>query len=680
MAEIAPILRVIEWGTKLSLNLYGFSTSLPILEEARDIIGLAKEVVAFDVVLKQVIVTYKEKDSIPSEEAYTVIKDILKQCQDIFREIEELVPPGKSKDDQVSSSPFTPVQEWIWTASSTIKGQCLSTSLAALKATLSVMLQSFYTVRVIRAFRDQQISSNGTQFNVETEREQLEALIIDQQMIILKVYEIYNGTHSLENMNCEHLRPTANMSLARRGDQACRLFVLKQFQERSLVNLYPIPPENERLALVRGLAVPHIEDILAKWTRLPEIEADFRKFQAGYESSEREEMTEFRKRQQPQVESVISEQDAQYLKDSNDRMTSGTFQSPMLQRPIFTNPIFNGHSSVPVNIPLRNPDHSHPLTPESSNAILSPKKPANHTTPLPDSPRSSISSTVHTQAAAVAKLDVLEHHDHDLGIPWRICLPEQYWSFIDGRQVEGNTRIPLEHLRNNRSAWTEITAAWVCKPALEAGRYDFQSIQKEVRHGKNESNTRLEPCWTISRALTYVEVKELVEHTIQIFRDRENRKRVSLNPYPQVRTTRSIDRSLNLPRTPTSPSYNYQEFASSPRQQYQQPSQLIQPQQAPPLSSRDWQYHSQYQQPPNTAPRLHRAETAPAPRRQSDDRYGYESDSSDPDDRVRSRRTSSGSGSTRYSKSDRRGSKTLGTMARYGGAGVLLEKLVDVLT
>ncbi|KKY24237.1 hypothetical protein UCDDS831_g02569 [Diplodia seriata] len=147
MAEFAPIIQVVAWGTRLSLRLYEFAISNP--SATRDANRIAKSVSLFSLMLKQVGTLLREDVTSPSPESYETVQDVTLLAQNAFAAIEHVVstkpPPDASRD---SDSPLSSPPRKLDLVSKS-KLHYLLAYVDALNSTLSVMLQAFYTVRVI---------------------------------------------------------------------------------------------------------------------------------------------------------------------------------------------------------------------------------------------------------------------------------------------------------------------------------------------------------------------------------------------------------------------------------------------------------------------------------------------------------------------------------------------------
>jgi hypothetical protein len=149
--NITTVLQMVAWGTRLSLGLYDFSAVLP---DTGDVTNLAKEVNLLSLVLRQVGATLKEEKQLPSDQAFDTVTQILKQCRDMFGEIEAIVPVRRLQEAQGSAGVdnntlVVQLRDGLdWNALSRSKAQYLLAHLESLKLTLSVMLQTIYTAKI----------------------------------------------------------------------------------------------------------------------------------------------------------------------------------------------------------------------------------------------------------------------------------------------------------------------------------------------------------------------------------------------------------------------------------------------------------------------------------------------------------------------------------------------------
>lgn len=147
MVEIASIIQVVAAGTRLSLSLYDFAISNP--SATREANRVAKSVSLFALMLKQVGTLLKEDLTSPSPEAYETVQDITLLAQNAFSAIEDVVPNKPSLDQSQDVDKSAPSPRRKWDLVSKTKLHYLLAYVDSLNSTLSVMLQAFYTVRVI---------------------------------------------------------------------------------------------------------------------------------------------------------------------------------------------------------------------------------------------------------------------------------------------------------------------------------------------------------------------------------------------------------------------------------------------------------------------------------------------------------------------------------------------------
>ena len=164
--SITTVLSVVAWGTKLTFSLYDFAVAQAAIASgaSQDVSRLAKEVNLLSQVLRQIGSRLKEDGSLPSPEAFNVVRAILDQCQDVFREIESLFPlggqqisrPGSYDGNGSPRSQSAALEPWRkgedvmdWNVVVKSRAQYLLAHLEALKLTISVMLQTLYTAKAI---------------------------------------------------------------------------------------------------------------------------------------------------------------------------------------------------------------------------------------------------------------------------------------------------------------------------------------------------------------------------------------------------------------------------------------------------------------------------------------------------------------------------------------------------
>lgn len=150
MDEAETIIQCVNWGSKLSLALWDLAATAP--SAAKDVIRVAKCVSLFSLTLKRVGATIKNDDRVPSPEALKSLQDVLLQCKGIFKEIEVTVPVVQDKRRSnyvLCEENGAETEKWEFGLVSKAKVEYLMKHLDSLESTLSLMLQSLYTVKVV---------------------------------------------------------------------------------------------------------------------------------------------------------------------------------------------------------------------------------------------------------------------------------------------------------------------------------------------------------------------------------------------------------------------------------------------------------------------------------------------------------------------------------------------------
>lgn len=330
---------------------------------------------------------------------------------------------------------------------------------------------------------------------------------------------------------------------------------LYPYQEKFLASLDTSETNrNDWLPTICGFSKSYLERLLEKWTSLRQFEERILEEERKLEAQKRETL-------QPTVESESDDDVHQNLPRS--RRSTAELESPKPCRPGSIQPLFTEASTLPIPVPDSKFGPTAPLSPASSYGV-SPRSSIT-SLPVPNqngyspvSPRSSISSLPIEITVAIHTKE--KDDEIDLEIPWRICTRKSYWRYLDGKLVESNAEPSALNQTGDRSSWTEIQASWVCKEALEEAKYEFSQFQKLQ---EDDRKTTLEACFRIEKALTFKEVKELVERTVQIYRETQP-------PTPQPRKTRP---SFPQPAVdgPVQPAENRDEDRTPLAKQYQHP-------------------------------------------------------------------------------------------------------------
>ncbi|KAF2499825.1 hypothetical protein BU16DRAFT_558118 [Lophium mytilinum] len=700
MAEItSTIFHISLLGSRLSLALYrvGAVSIVP-----KDINRIASNVSLFSLKLKEIGASLQEDDYMPSLTAFETVQEVLDQCQNIFREIEALVPVNqlheKREDDLTSSEPIRALK---WSLTSKARVDYLLGHLKSLTLSLSVMLQTWYTAKIIQWTRTHTtISPARMDESIQNEKLRMEVLIIEQQISLSSVSRLYDELRRSEAFSSPRLLENSDASNSIIVvEKECELSAttptsLVQYQDPSLAQI----PHNDpkELAQVLCVSTEHIDHLIARWTRLQEVLEEMDRMQHEAEEQTKQQQHDRRQNQQPTVESEDSDDQLGTLPGVN--RSGRSFPAPTPQRPGSIPPLFPDLPTLPMRVPDRRVSSAVPVSPPSSQYGVSPRSSGTLATSpsllsqSSQSPRTSISSLPIRAAAAVTAKD--EDESVDLKIPWRICDKRYYWEFIDGNVERSNAPLRVSAPFADRNAWTEILASWVCKEALREGGYDYTQIKTERNE---EGRTKLETAFSIPRPLTFDEVERLVERTVELYRKRQRprspKRRSSSSSYqhypvqPRIssaadRTPRSIPPpiqtyppSLDRATTFPGPNPNYNPFPYNPASPNMQHPSYPAP------------YAPQYSQAPLTPRSAHQrtsfSNTSPRTSMHNHPSYSTShldvSTTSDSDvpAKPKSRRSSSSS-KRRPSSSGRRsiGSSAVGTLAKVGGLAVLLDGIV----
>ncbi|KAF2652262.1 hypothetical protein K491DRAFT_558718, partial [Lophiostoma macrostomum CBS 122681] len=492
MADLGAIFSGVSRGSALTLHLYQIATESG--PAADDLSRVAKSISNFSTAVKQVGTTIREDDSLPSAKAVEILNDLLGQYNMIMSEVELLLETASANAPKSDDS-HGPIEVYQPSTAKSQRMQYLQAHLDTLKATVSVMQQTFYTAQaIIWGKLRPAISPQQADTAVTNEKAQLEALIIEQQMTLLSATHLYQPSRPDARLLMDR---DSSMSVVARGDNTTQPADLHPYQNRFLTILDTTESKkHEWLPAVCGSAKSHVERLLDKWTRL-------RQFHEKISDEERHLEDQKRYTQQPSVESDGEEEIILGLGINDSRLLTPTPRRPSSIQPLFASP----RSSV--------------------NSLAS----TDPTDYSPVSPRTSIASLPVEAAAAVEAKN--QDDGLDLEIPWTLRTREYYWKCIDGKVKDSNTNLPSSSAFSDRNSWTEILASWVCAEAIQEARYSFKQGKQERQDGRR---TKLETCFCIEQPLTFDQIQRLVERTVDIYR-----KNKPPTPEPSSRRT-SFDR------------------------------------------------------------------------------------------------------------------------------------------
>jgi hypothetical protein len=345
----------------------------------------------------------------------------------------------------------------------------------------------------------------------------MEALITEQQVSILAVTSTHEQIPMTGSRSLTEEDSSQSLVIAGR-DKSPGPATLYRYQDRYIASLDKSASTTSHwLLAVRSITSSQTARLLERWTCLPQLDSRLRE-------AEQQTRTQQRESQQPMVESDDEDEDGDDCHQRQKLAGAGT----RMAQPLFAEP---NASSQPTHETRYGP--TAPISPAASprtsrHSLVGPSNDQ-------DSPRSSITSLPVEAAAAIEAHE--EDEDIELEIPWQLCTRKYYWRYVDGKIVSSNTDQLPSVAFLERNSWTEIMASWVCKEAIREAGYRVTQVQKDRKDGRR---TRFETCFCVERPLQFEQVKQLVERTVEIYRQRRP-------PSPPARVRRS---SFNRPPPP----------------------------------------------------------------------------------------------------------------------------------
>lgn len=561
MAVLAAILPVVSRSSCLALELYRFAASSQA--EAKHLLKVARAINGFAAILKQVGTIIKEDDRLPSYEALDVLEDVTVQSQAVLREIENTTEIRRHEQDAETDDVRSPNKDR--SRSGTVDGVRLAyfaVHLECLRLTLAVLLQTLYTSQSIMWSKLRPtVSPKQAAKAVTNEKLQLQTLIIEQQMSILSAIVL---NEQMPRQDARFLMESdSSQSLVAPGQESAQPNPthLYQFQDKYLGSLDTSDSAEERwLPTVCSVAAPRTEQLLDRWTTLPDFDERLR-------DAERKARTKKQENQQATVESDSE--------DEGRRQTRGSDDAGAPQRTGSVQPLFMDTVTLPIPVPHAKFGSSAPTSPSAS------PRHSRTTFEVPVSPRTSIVSLPVEAAAAVEAKE--EDEDLELEIPWSLRTRKHEWKYVDGKVVDSTTDLPPSTAYAERPGqnWTEIMASWVCKEAIQEAGYKVTQVQKERKDGRR---TRFDTCFCIEQPLKFEQVKKLVERTVELYR-----KNVPPTPQPPRVRRSSFERPPAGPPPTYPPKSTPQDRARTPTASRAQPplerstSTLAYPPPPPPL-------------------------------------------------------------------------------------------------
>ncbi|KAF2740405.1 hypothetical protein EJ04DRAFT_548442 [Polyplosphaeria fusca] len=502
MADLASIFTISAQGSRLALELY---KSAATTEGVTDpLCSVAEAVSNFCFTVKQIGALIVENDNLPSDEATSTLEDALDQGKACFEEIQTLTRSSSSNEVQTHEQGIFQLAQVT-----SARLNYLNAHLNCLSSTVTAIEQTLYTAQIISWTRiESAISPQHSAASIVNQKAQLEVLIIEQQRAYLPALKAHEIWQSIDRQLKEEESTKVVIAFDEKATSP-RLVNILHWQDPSLGDLTPSNSQNEWLTRICKSSQSYLEHLLKTWTTLE------RKRQA----EEHERREERRRSQQPTFD-TDSEDDAigdlpSHIGKASDKGRAAPYpRSSGILSPVAT-------PSMPsLPIPNSSPRGSissaaSPVSPRTSGLEI----------PFSSQPEQMV-SPVEADAAMTAK----EPGDVGLGIPWTLRTRSHFWRHIDSKISKSNTDSSTDVAYSDRTSWTEILASWVCKEALVESKLRHRQMQKLRQEGEK---TVMEPCFRIDHALTFPQVQQLIERTVEIYR----RDRLSS---PQPPTGRSF--------------------------------------------------------------------------------------------------------------------------------------------
>jgi hypothetical protein len=405
---------------------------------------------------------------------------------------------------------------------------------------------------------------------IQTERMHLEGLIVNQQRSTIdatKLHVLYQEQRMLSlGSNGDSSADSTMLALLPRGLHSQDLQVLIPCNSRSLIASH-FGSEVDSLSLVRRVSPDHVDQLLERWTTihqrrrdsllmdqspilgLPEITAAERErrrsMHATVESDEETEVDGPAHRpggsfdySGPVLDSTDSKQQPTTSPIGIPQRNAGRSKDRH-GPPLHWNPSFLSNSSAPT-------PHRLSSAQASPNAGKGPMPNFHRTTSLPASPSMTFTSGPHSLASTSSTTEDYLHDD--LQIPYRLCMRDSCWDFVDEALVHTNTSIPPSAAYQNSGAVTEIREVWVHPEALLEKRLKYQRISRDVNAGTDSRRSKFKSFYVINRPLRFQEVAALVERSSQIHQEIVEEERKKSEEQPRRASLQRARTEADIPR------------------------------------------------------------------------------------------------------------------------------------
>jgi len=346
-----------------------------------------------------------------------------------------------------------------------------------------------------------QLAAATQAFN--TERLQLQTLVIEQQMALIRLGQLYEEyKQDAEQRLIEQGPGSQEMTI--NDERSPNPLQLVRYQEASLTGISAMPTEAENLQMVLNIASQYIDHVLNHWTRLPEIDRHVRQIEFEAQSRARKQYSEHRASRQPRVDEESSDEESAKIKHPRPRSVGpGPLLMPANEY-LLEN--FGGSVPIPVSGQIRSSRGQAPYMHSSTNTTAG--NPSRSAAYLPLSPPNSAGSGASPVSPRVSFSNVLyeqapsESDESGSEIPWRLRMHQHWWDYRDDKIVGSDTNLDPSQFPSKAGAITEVSSLWVSKEAIEHSRYEY-TVQKDVGNGRK---TKLQTLFCINRALTFVSI------------------------------------------------------------------------------------------------------------------------------------------------------------------------------
>jgi hypothetical protein len=242
MAEIgliAGVIAIVGAGTKLSIAIFDFATTIGSAGRELQIVGT--EISILCSVLRQVQSLLEHAHFHPSKIAIESLKKIKERCEAVFEEIAEILTGFRTAKGDALFPPPDFLRKIKWTFSKRSKVLVLRSTLESCKLTLSVMLN---TMQLAESVSRRRQSLSDSEAEVENNKAMTQSLVISQQCAVEQLEhheEEFEKEEEQEEKIAMHLHEdeAGRTNVQRRRRSRGRL--MQMFSGLSLITDLPTP-------------------------------------------------------------------------------------------------------------------------------------------------------------------------------------------------------------------------------------------------------------------------------------------------------------------------------------------------------------------------------------------------------------------------------------------------------